>query len=187
MGTSIDTVMVVVTLAAGLWWGFARRRRPEPASEALHRGAGAGGCHAGGGGPALAARSLAGPRCRGRGRRRLPALAAGSFAPLAAGHRTRHAGRRAGARWAGAPDGVVPALPAPSGPHSVGSVVFRWTDNQRSETFTADPSDRRQVIAQALVPDRHERRARQFRTSRRRAVCPGRSMGLPAFMFGVLR
>ena len=47
---------------------------------------------------------------------------------------------------------LVPALPKPSGPHSVGSVIFRWTDNKRSETFTADPSDRRQVIAQAWYP-----------------------------------
>ena len=47
---------------------------------------------------------------------------------------------------------LVPALPKPSGSHRVGSVIFRWTDNKRSETFTADPSDRRQVVAQAWYP-----------------------------------
>src|SRR6476646_7711819 len=26
MGTNIDTAMVVITLATGLWWGFSRRR-----------------------------------------------------------------------------------------------------------------------------------------------------------------
>src|ERR671938_271298 len=30
---------------------------------------------------------------------------------------------------------AVPVLPRPSGPHLVGSVVFRWTDGQRRETF----------------------------------------------------
>ena len=70
MGTSIDTAMVVVTLAAGLWWGFARRRRQDLLQNVLDRRAGSIGCHAGRGGPALAARSVAGSRCRGRGRRR---------------------------------------------------------------------------------------------------------------------
>jgi hypothetical protein len=35
----------------------------------------------------------------------------------------------------------------------VGSEVFRWTDSQRPETLTANASDRRQVIAQALCAD----------------------------------
>ena len=47
---------------------------------------------------------------------------------------------------------VVPTLPKPSGPHRVGSVIFRWTDTSRPETFTADPSDHREVIAQAWYP-----------------------------------
>ena len=106
MDASISTVMVVVALAAGLWWGFARAAPPGPAGAVLDRRAGAGGCHARGRGPALAARSVAGSRCRGRGCRRVSALAAGSFAPLAESDRARHAGRRAGARRAGAPDGV---------------------------------------------------------------------------------
>ena len=29
-----------------------------------------------------------------------------------------------------------------SRPHSVGGVIFRWTENKRFETFTADPRDR---------------------------------------------
>src|SRR5882757_4465006 len=29
---------------------------------------------------------------------------------------------------------LVPSLPKPSGPHRVGSVVFRWTDATRAET-----------------------------------------------------
>jgi dienelactone hydrolase len=46
----------------------------------------------------------------------------------------------------------VPQLPQPSGPHLVGSVVFHWTDSGRPETFTDDPGDRREVVAQAWYP-----------------------------------
>src|SRR5918911_3079620 len=46
----------------------------------------------------------------------------------------------------------VPQLPRPSGPHLVGSVVFRWTDAQRQETFATGAGERRQVVAQAWYP-----------------------------------
>jgi dienelactone hydrolase len=46
----------------------------------------------------------------------------------------------------------VPVLPRPSGPHLVGSVVFRWTDTQRTETFATGTGERREVIAQAWYP-----------------------------------
>src|SRR5919205_1980407 len=46
----------------------------------------------------------------------------------------------------------VPVLPRPSGRHLVGSVVFRWTDPRRAEVLTADPQDRREVVAQAWYP-----------------------------------
>jgi dienelactone hydrolase len=47
---------------------------------------------------------------------------------------------------------LVPSLPKPSGPHRVGSVVFRWTDATRAETLSPAPGDRRQVVAQAWYP-----------------------------------
>src|SRR5438270_2033275 len=46
----------------------------------------------------------------------------------------------------------VPLLPRPAGQHLVGSEVFRWTDPGRAETFTDDPGDRREVVAQAWYP-----------------------------------
>jgi predicted dienelactone hydrolase len=46
----------------------------------------------------------------------------------------------------------VPSLAVPNGPHRVGSEIFRWTDTERPETFTNDPADHRQVIAQAWYP-----------------------------------
>src|ERR671937_799924 len=47
---------------------------------------------------------------------------------------------------------AVPVLPRPSGPHLVGSVVFRWTDAQRPETFDPSGGGGRQVVAQAWYP-----------------------------------
>src|SRR5918912_964338 len=47
---------------------------------------------------------------------------------------------------------AVPVLPRPSGPHLVGSVVFRWTDAQRPETFATTAGEQRQVVAQAWYP-----------------------------------
>src|SRR5919198_5622762 len=46
----------------------------------------------------------------------------------------------------------VPVLPRPAGPHLVGSQVFHWTDSRRAEVLTADPQDRREVVAQAWYP-----------------------------------
>src|ERR687886_2795336 len=46
----------------------------------------------------------------------------------------------------------VPVLPQPAGPHQVGSEVFHWTDPRRTEVLTADPRDRREVVAQAWYP-----------------------------------
>ena len=77
---------------------------------------------------------------------------------------------------------LVPTLPKPSGPHSVGSVIFRWTDNKRSETLTADPSDRRQVIAQAWYPtDATTGQAVPYFEAQ--GHLPSSISGLPSFMF----
>jgi dienelactone hydrolase len=46
----------------------------------------------------------------------------------------------------------VPDLPVPSGPFAVGTEVYRWVDAARDETATGDPSDKRNVIAQAWYP-----------------------------------
>ena len=46
----------------------------------------------------------------------------------------------------------LPSLPAPSGPFSVGSEVFHWTDTARDEVLTAATEDAREVVAQAWYP-----------------------------------
>ena len=78
---------------------------------------------------------------------------------------------------------VVPALPKPTGPHRVGSEIFRWTDSQRPETLTANAFDRRQVIAQAWYPtDATSGRAVPYFEAQGRL--PGPVGGIPSFMFG---
>ena len=61
-------------------------------------------------------------------------------------------------------------------------MIFRWTDTSRPETFTADPSDRRQVIAQAWYPsDATTGRAVPYFEAQGRL--PSSIAGLPSFMF----
>jgi len=76
----------------------------------------------------------------------------------------------------------VPSLPTPTGPHHVGSEIFRWTDKTRPETLTADPSDHRQVVAQAWYPtDATTGRAVPYFEAQHKL--PSTIAGLPAFMF----
>ncbi|MBO0657091.1 hypothetical protein J1792_31485 [Streptomyces triculaminicus] len=46
----------------------------------------------------------------------------------------------------------VPVFPEPSGEFAVGTRVVQWTDPLRPESFTADPDDRRTVVAQLWYP-----------------------------------
>ncbi|WP_245614189.1 alpha/beta hydrolase family protein [Actinokineospora inagensis] len=49
----------------------------------------------------------------------------------------------------------VPVFPEPTGDFAVGTRVLQWTDPDRPETFTADPQDRRTVVAQLWYPARN--------------------------------
>jgi predicted dienelactone hydrolase len=182
MGANVSTVMIVVALVTGLWWGFARGRRKA----LLERFS-------------VAALALAVVTLVLEGLRwqlvpwQVLALA---VAAAAAFRRWRPGRSRRWRRVIGravllvglALGGVVlltalvPTLPKPSGPHRVGSVIFRWTDNTRPETFTADRSDRRQVIAQAWYPtDAKTGRAVPYFEAQGRL--PSSIGGLPSFMF----
>jgi hypothetical protein len=77
----------------------------------------------------------------------------------------------------------VPTLPEPTGPYKVGSEIFRWTDSGRPETLTANPSDHRQVIAQAWYPsDASDGPAVPYFEAQ--GHLPGGIGGMPSFMFG---
>jgi dienelactone hydrolase len=43
-------------------------------------------------------------------------------------------------------------LPAPSGPHQIGTTIFDWVDETRDETFTDNPDDKRELIVQIWYP-----------------------------------
>ena len=47
---------------------------------------------------------------------------------------------------------AVPTLPEPDGRYPIAAQVYRWTDAARGEPHTADPMDRRNVIAQVWYP-----------------------------------
>jgi predicted dienelactone hydrolase len=182
MGANVSTVMIVVALVAGLWWGFSRRRRRAVLQLF-----------------SVAALALAVVTLVVEGLRwqlvpwQVLALSVATAAGLRRwrpGHSRRW--RRAvgrGVLVVGLAVGglvlltaLVPALPKPSGPHKVGSVIFRWTDNNRAETFTADPSDRRQVIAQAWYPtDATKGPAVPYFEAQ--GHLPSSISGLPSFMF----
>jgi len=178
----LDRLLIIVVLAAAPWWAFSHRRRPGQ----LQRLSAAA--------LALAAATvvLDGPRWQ-----MVPweALAVGVGA--AAAHRRWRPGRsrRAlrvigrGALGLGLAVGalalltaLVPQLPTPSGAHHVSSQVFRWTDTSRPETLTPDPSDHRQVVAQAWYPtDTGRGRAVPYFEAQNRL--PGSIAGLPSFMY----
>jgi len=183
MGANVSTVMVVVTLVAGLWWGFARGRHPallERFSVVTL---------------ALAVLALAVDGVRWQ---LVPwQVLALAVAVAAALRRWRPGHARRWRRVVGRSvlviglalgglvllTALVPTLPKPSGPHRVGSVIFRWTDSKRPETFTANPSDHRQVIAQAWYPtDATRGKAVPYFEAQGRL--PSTIGGLPSFMFG---
>lgn len=43
-------------------------------------------------------------------------------------------------------------LPAPTGPHPVGRTSYDWTDPDRAERYSADPSDRRRLVVWIWYP-----------------------------------
>ncbi|WPB76433.1 hypothetical protein KYC5002_46535 [Archangium violaceum] len=43
-------------------------------------------------------------------------------------------------------------LPAPSGPHAVGTTAFSWVDSSREETFTEDKKDKRELMMRVWYP-----------------------------------
>src|SRR5439155_11795648 len=179
----LDTLLIVTALTAALWWAVSRHRRPA-VLEAFSFAA-----------PLLAVLTLALEDLRWQ---LVPwqvlavaVAAAASLRRWRPGHSRRW--RRVIARCLFVPGvavagvvlltAIVPTLPQPTGPHKVGSEIFRWTDSSRSETLTADPSDHRQVIAQAWYPSEvsNGRAVPYFEAQGR---LPGAVGGMPPFMFG---
>lgn len=89
-------------------------------------------------------------------------LALSALPPMRTGSLLRRIGRLGLVGMAAICVGVwilpaVPTLPQPDGRYALGTQIYRWTDASRDEPHTADPADRRSVIAQVWYPtDRRE-------------------------------
>ncbi len=82
-------------------------------------------------------------------------------------------------------------LPRPSGPYHVGTVTYHWLDAGRDETFTDDPTDRRELMVQLWYPAegvRGAKRALYLEHSEIIGPVLGKvQFGLPPFVFSHLR
>lgn len=179
----LDRLLIVTALTAALWWAVSRNRRPA-VLEAFSFAAGF--------------LTILTPALEDLRWQLVPWQVLAIAVAAAAALRRRRPGhsrrwRRVIARCllvAGlAAAGValltafVPALPEPTGPHRVGSEIFRWMDGQRPETLTANPLDHREVIAQAWYPsDASNGRAVPYFEAQ--GHLPGAIGGMPSFMFG---
>ncbi|MFE9560151.1 alpha/beta hydrolase family protein [Streptomyces sp. NPDC006487] len=84
----------------------------------------------------------------------------------------------------------VPEFPEPSGDFAVGTRVVQWTDPLRPESFTADPDDRRTVVAQLWYPaqkspsgtQRAQYLGRTEQEARTVAEALAGGVGLPGFL-----
>lgn len=110
----------------------------------------------------------------------LPALRAGRLGSMLGNTAFVVLGAAAVAPWALLP---VPRLPPPGGPYSVGSQVFRWVDDARPETATNDPSDHRNVVAQAWYPVAAQTRGAHAAYLDGLGQLPQSVAGLPRFIF----
>ena len=80
-------------------------------------------------------------------------------------------------------------LPVPKGPFSVGTVLYHWLDTSRTEWFTDDPDDLREVPVQLWYPAYAQDDidpAPYIDHIDLRAEAIGERVGLPAFMLGHL-
>lgn len=48
-------------------------------------------------------------------------------------------------------------FPHPSGSYEIGTLTYHWVDTARSEVFTADPKDRRELMVQIWYPAKNDR------------------------------
>jgi dienelactone hydrolase len=66
--------------------------------------------------------------------------------------RTRSGAQVGGCDRAQASGHLLTRLPAPSGPHAVGTTAFSWVDTAREETFTEDKKDQRELMMRVWYP-----------------------------------
>ena len=80
-------------------------------------------------------------------------------------------------------------FPDPSGPYGIGTVIYHWVDADREEVFTADPDDRRELMAQVWYPAEPDPSAKRATyVPDPHALTPlTQLLGIPGFMLSHLR
>jgi pimeloyl-ACP methyl ester carboxylesterase len=81
-------------------------------------------------------------------------------------------------------------FPAPTGRYGIGTVTYHWVDQSRPELFTADPADRRELIAQIwypAAPAPGADRAPYIADAGAVTSASARLAGLPPFLFDHFR
>ena len=82
------------------------------------------------------------------------------------------------------------SFPKPTGPYGIGTLTYHWADMSRSELFTADPNDPRELMVQMWYPTGQEpsmRRAPYIRDADVVTPVIGRFLHLPEFVFSHLK
>jgi dienelactone hydrolase len=83
----------------------------------------------------------------------------------------------------------VTTLPAPDGPHAVGTVTFSWVEPEREERYGAEPGEPRELVAQVWYPaDRAAPvdPAPWVEQADRFGAAAARELALPSFALGHL-
>lgn len=78
----------------------------------------------------------------------------------------------------------TPRFPKPTGPYGVGTRIYSWTDPTRPEPFTADPDDRRQLVAQVWYPTTGRGAAQPYMDSGEPMRVLAKHLHVPAFLLG---
>lgn len=91
-----------------------------------------------------------------------------------------------------APPAILPvfSFEKPTGPYAVGTTVYHWIDEQRRETYSSNPEDRRELMVQVWYPaaeGRGEKRSPYLlNASKVTGGISSKTLGLPAFTFSHL-
>lgn len=78
----------------------------------------------------------------------------------------------------------TPRFPQPTGPFSIGTQTFAWTDASRPEPFTTDPDDRRQLAVQVWYPAREAGQPESYLASAEPLRVLAKRFRIPAFLLG---
>ncbi|WP_088835175.1 alpha/beta hydrolase family protein [Paenibacillus tyrfis] len=91
-----------------------------------------------------------------------------------------------------APSVVLPvfSFDEPTGPYAVGTTVYHWVDDERRETYSDNPADRRELMVQIWYPaaqgGREKRSPYLLNASQMTEAISSKMMDLPAFTFSHL-